>query len=394
MFTTSVRLAAAWLAPLALCLGACSHTPPIPAEALAVPESLFSDAHFAAPTVPVASAPALALTPAMARYLETTVRPQVRRQGARQALLEALFNRKALKLDYDDSVTRTAGEAFDARRGNCLSLLLMTATFAGELGVPVQFRQVMVAPTWARERGVTLLSNHVNLALAEPRAEGSTRVLVAHTADLVVDFLPQREMGRQHAREVALPTVLAMYLNNRAAELLLAGRLDDAYWWVREALHTVPRFTPALSTLALVYLRRGLPEQADAALRLTLAREPEQLNALHNRVAVLDAMGRHAQARALAAQVAARQPDPPFHHFDLGLAAMRAGRFADARDAFAREIRRQPTLHELHHWLAMANWGLRDVRGVRAELERALQLAETDSQRLAYGAKLDALRKL
>ena len=38
------------------------------------------------------------------------------------------------------------------------------------------------------------------------------------------------------AMAVGEDTILAMYMNNRAAEALVRGRVDDAYWLAREAI--------------------------------------------------------------------------------------------------------------------------------------------------------------
>ena len=47
-------------------------------------------------------------------------------------------------------MTRNAAEAFDARSGNCLSLVIMTAAFAKELGLPVRYQNVFVDEAWSR----------------------------------------------------------------------------------------------------------------------------------------------------------------------------------------------------------------------------------------------------
>ncbi len=57
-------------------------------------------------------------------------------------------------------------EAFQARTGNCLSLVIMTAAFAKEVGLPVRFQSVYVPETWSRSGNLYFSSGHVNLASA------------------------------------------------------------------------------------------------------------------------------------------------------------------------------------------------------------------------------------
>ena len=51
----------------------------------------------------------------MRRYLRTEVVSQSKRYGMQDGLIQALYNKAQLKLDYDASSTRNAREAFDAR---------------------------------------------------------------------------------------------------------------------------------------------------------------------------------------------------------------------------------------------------------------------------------------
>jgi len=143
---------------LSALLAACASTSAPPQQ----PERLFADDLFHAPAVKIDAADVFALTPDMAAYLEHDVARLVRTRGRQQGLYEALYTRGQLQLEYDAAKTRNAAEAFAARQGNCLSLVIMTAAFARELGMTVHFRSVMVDETWSRESGLYLVASHVN----------------------------------------------------------------------------------------------------------------------------------------------------------------------------------------------------------------------------------------
>ena len=116
---------------LALMLGACASVPPPGAPG--PPPQLFQDSAFEPPLQPVDVSQVFALSPAMRHYLEVELRPQLRRMGPQRGLVDALYSSAQLRLEYDTGSTRTAAEAFDARAGNCLSLVLMTAALAKHL---------------------------------------------------------------------------------------------------------------------------------------------------------------------------------------------------------------------------------------------------------------------
>ncbi|WP_204315496.1 hypothetical protein, partial [Stenotrophomonas maltophilia] len=82
-----------------------------------------------------------------------------------------------------------------------------------------------------------------------------------------------------------------MYLNNRAAESLAAGKIDDAYWWAREAILTDSRWLAAYNTLAVLYRRKGMHAESVATLRVVLEREPGNTQALSNMILSLRDLG-------------------------------------------------------------------------------------------------------
>ena len=136
-----------------LVLAACA-TPP--GRHATVPVELFDDALFGAPTESVGADRIFALSADMRRYAQTEMTPLIRKHGPQGALVEALYRKGQLKLEYESTVTRNAAEAFEARSGNCLSLVIMTAAFARELGLQVRYQSAYLEETWSR-RGILLL---------------------------------------------------------------------------------------------------------------------------------------------------------------------------------------------------------------------------------------------
>jgi Tfp pilus assembly protein PilF len=366
-----------------LLLTACaSVSPPTPAQ-------LFDDAAFAPPSAPVRADSIFALDDAMRHYLQTEIARQARDKGPRRALFDALYSRGQLKIEYDSSMTRTAIQTYEARTGNCLSLVIMTAALAKEMDLSVQYQSVATDPSWSRSGGLYFSAGHVNVVLG--RRSGETSKYSRETG-MIIDFLPPKEGTAARVAPIEENTVRAMYLNNRAAELLNGGQLDNAYWSARAAVAEDPTFTGAYNTLGVVYKRHGDLEQAQRVFALLLERSPDDLMVMSNLAQTLQAMGRVEQADVLLRRLGRLQPEPPFHFFDLGREAMARHDYTEARRLFAREIERDPYYHEFHFWLAQAELKLGDT----AQAERQLQLAMAGStsrrDESLYAAKLDRLR--
>lgn len=361
---------------LGLLLAACANVPPLTPPA----STLLHDELFEPASVRADPADVFALTPAMRAFADAAIGSLRARQDARRALIAALYDGRQLQLRYDaGSGTRNAAEAYEARAGNCLSLVIMTSAFAKYLGLPVSYRRVNIDASYALVGGLAFASGHVNVVLSRPLAQALT--MRGSDDDLVVDFLPAAEIRHQRSAPIDEQTVLAMYFNNRAAEALAEGRFAESYRWLRAALAQNPRHAPAVNTLAVLYARAGHLQQAEAALRHVLAADPDETAALSNLAGLLRKSGRIAEADAAAVRLTRLQPHRPFHHYELGRRAMDAGAWEQALGQA-----------EVHYWAALAAYRLGDADTAASHLQQAAALGSSPRAQQLYAAKLGWLR--
>lgn len=368
-----------------LLLAACA-SPPVAQR----PESPFRDDLFAPPSVGISASEVFALSSEMRNYLQNEIADQLRTKGPQRGLIDALYDKNQLKLDYDVELTRDAAQTFAARAGNCLSLVIMTAAFAKEMGLPARYQRVLVDDAWSRSGDMYFSSSHINLTLGN--TEIGDHILDDKTAQLTIDFVEPRDMYRRRVREITEDTVVAMYMNNRAAESLARGQVTDAYWWAREAIVQDPRFLSSYNTLGVVYRHHGNLRQAERVLSHVLELEPANTQVMSNLVLVFTDEGRTQDATALSRKLEQLEPFPPFYFFNLGRIAMDQGDYEAARKLFAKEVDRDVYYHEFHFWLAAAYLGLGETRQAREQLALAMETSTTHKQHELYAAKLDRLR--
>jgi Tfp pilus assembly protein PilF len=295
-----------------------------------------------------------------------------------------------LRLDYDSATTRTAAQAFAARSGNCLSLVIMTAALAKYLGLPVTFQSVDVEDSWTRGNSLLLVAGHVNLVIGPrmlDRAGG-----LGNDSTTTIDFLPPQDLRARRVSVISEARVLAMFFNNRAAETMAKGDLDQAYALSKASLMQDPAFPSAQITLGVIYQRRGLMREAEAAFRHALRAEPNNTQALADLAQVLISQGREAEAQQVRQTLARLETYPPFYFFELGRAAVQRGDFEAGRAWRRRELSRDPDYHEVHFWLALAYGGLGDANAARRHLSIALANSTTRGEHDLYAAKLDRLQ--
>jgi tetratricopeptide (TPR) repeat protein len=369
---------------LSLALAACA-APQRPAELA----PLLHDSLFAAPAVTPDAREVFAMSPAMKAYADAELAGALRGLDPRRALIDALYVKDRLRLDYDGSLTRNAAEAFADRAGNCLSLVIMTASFARYLGLPVGFQAVLGDDFYSRGDQLTLASGHVNLVLDQISRSGFGR---EGREALTVDFLSQDDLRGQRTRALEEATVVAMYLNNRAAEFLVDGLLNEAYAFAREALRHDPGFVAVINTLGVIYSRGGHLAPAEAAFRQALVADPGYVSALSYLAHLLKRLGQTEEASALQARKQRLQPVAPFHLFNLGLQAMQARQFPEALELFRRELRLQPFQDEVHFWVAQAYLQLGQQDRATRHLQKAADFSRTRGAQARYAAKLEHLR--
>jgi Tfp pilus assembly protein PilF len=378
------RLLLAWLCVLA---GACATSPE---RAPFAPEAYFDDAAFGHPALPVRAEQVFALSPAMKHYLDVEAAPLLRRHGRQRGLVEVLRSRAHLSLEYDTEVTRTAAEAFDARAGNCLSLVLMSAALAKYLELPIGYQALTGQETWSRNGNLTISNGHVNITVAKR--------LVDRVQSLAADDLVRLDFGLVAAgrgaalRPVSERTIVAMFMNNRAAESLVRGDMATAYAYAREAVRQDMGYPGGLNTLGVIYRQRGLPDRAERAWRQALALDADDRAALDNLAQLYESQGRAGEAAPLRHALQRIEREPPFLQFDLGRAALERGDYDAARGHFERALARDPDYHEFHYWLAVALAGQGDGRGASRHLKQAMDNSTTRRDLELYAGKLDRLK--
>ncbi len=351
--------------------------------------AVFQDELFL-PKSPVISASELfALSPEMRRYLDVELATRLQKQNPAHALHAALYQELELKLKYDADQTLTAQEAFAARAGNCLSLVIMTGALAKGLGLDVYFHAIDVEENWLQKGGLMFSSGHVNVTI------GRNPPLVRMASDmgrfLTIDFAPVAGGGR--AKQLTEQAIVALYMNNRAAENLALGKHREAYWWAKQAIASDSNLLPAYNTLAVIYRNSGQTQLAAATLRSVLLRDPNNIPALSNLAIVLAKLNQTDALTTINARLKKLRRYEPYYFFRQGKLAMQAGNFEVARDLFLREIKRQPDNHQFYFQLALAHAALGDARQTAASLAKALEYSTTLAEQGIYTAKLSRLRQ-
>lgn len=337
------------LAGFLLLLAGCASGPP------AVPDTraLFLDDQFKpVPGLVVESQEQIfALAPELADRLRAQSRQSGSTEQRLKTLLAQIYTDAGIRLDYNVGHSTGAAETWANKRGDCLSLTILAYSAARVLDVEARMQEVPGPALVDRRGDIDFVTGHVNLYVrARNRVSLGSRVF--EPGGFIVDFQPhsaQRNLG------LALEEseVLARFYNNRASEHLAQGQTDEAYLYYRAAASADPRYAPVFSNLAVLYQRKGLHGNAEAALRYAVALKGNSDVALKGLHQLLLSQGRHVQAAEVAQELRKWQDASPYYWLERGRLALNSGDSAGAVDALERAEALSSGFAELHYLLAL-----------------------------------------
>jgi tetratricopeptide (TPR) repeat protein len=371
---------------LTLLLGACTTTPIAPA----VPDGLWQDQAFSydATLVTVSTDSLFALDPDLLRSLRDG-KVAATHAGNRSAhLLELVFGADLKAFAYAGGHSTVAAQTWQNRRGDCLSLSIMSVALARALDLPAQVQEVRVPASFDRRGGVDFLNAHVNVLMRNDRPlRAMNRSLPA--GDIVIDFEPQTGT-RQRGTPLSDRAILSRYLNNIAAEHLAQGNNRLAYAHFKAAIVAEPAYAASYSNLAQLYQRAGLLQGAEALLRQALALNEQSDLALGSLHRLLLSQGRTAEAAVYEERLLAQREQDPYYWLGLGLDQLQQARYPQAVAALERAQALTQGFEEVHRLLAVAYWRAGHTHKARDQLAMLAALNRGDPSVALLSKKFNA----
>lgn len=356
------------LGMFALCaaLAGCASTGPQPHDNVPWHDEAFA---YDAALVTVARESLFALDESVTRELRALPTVAKGSPAARTAeLLTQVFGPEWKAFAYAGGHSTVAAETWRNRRGDCLSLSILTVAIARIVDVPAQIQEVRVPPLFDRRGGVDFVNRHVNVLVRSDRdVHALGRRLPA--GDIVVDFEPQVG-SRQRGRPLGEAQVYARLLNNLGGEHLAGGDTRRAYAYFKRAILADPAYGPGYGNLAQLYLAAGFEPDAEALLRMAITRDDAPYTAMAALQRLLHASGRQQEASLLETELRSRRVQDPYYWLGLGIDRLQGERLDEAIDALERAQSMTSGFDEVHHALAVAYWRAGQRHLARDQLAR------------------------
>ena len=282
-----------------------------------------------------------------------------------QRLVEFLFDPSGLGMTYATDATLTVAQAYRQRKANCLTFTLLTVALAREAGLDAYGQELVDVVSWRAERDIVYGFNHVNAGILI----GQSHYTIDVARDLLVARSPPQRITDEH--------LLALYYNNRAAELLVGASPAVADPYMAMALQLAPHYPSAWANAGVLSLRKGDRATAERDYLKALALDPENSSALVNLMTLYRDGGEEAKRATYARRLEKIQAKDPYFAFVQAEGAAREGDYEAAAQHYRQAIRLYDKEPRFFTGLAHAYQQLGKERAAESALNRAATLGRS-----------------
>lgn len=332
----------AFAAVLALSASASGAEPPAPEEIMAVPPELRAQLHD-----------------------RVTAEGGNERQRF-ERLLEFVLGDHGLALTHGAETTQTAAQTWRDGKVNCLSFSLLFVALAREAGLHADVQEIDEVLVWYKQDGFVYNTSHVNVGV---RIDGRVRTVEVSTAPVIARHGPKVVPDR-HA--------LALFYNNRGAELLAAGEIDSAYRHMQASLDLDPDFASSWNNLGVLHTRNEDLRAAENAYLTALDLDPKHGPTLFNIVGLYRRLGDQERLDTYQRRLEKAQLADPFHQFLLAMESEKRGDYPRAVLHYKRAIRLHRHEELFHFGLARTYFAMGETRRGNRSLARAHEIEKAN----------------
>ncbi|MBD5781666.1 tetratricopeptide repeat protein [Pelagicoccus sp. NFK12] len=230
-----------------------------------------------------------------------------------QRILDALYADDNA-FTYSASETLNAEQAFQERRGNCVSFAMLFVTLAREVGLEARFNQIDYSPTWEEINGIFIETSHINA------------IVTVGGNQYVVEGLPEyAEVASRSRNPVSDQRVLSHYYNNSGLLALARDNIESAKAFIDRAIEIDPSNSIAWQNLGLYHFRQGNRKDGETARLNAANRSSQSASVCYLLSQYYEQTGDHAKAERFAKLGAKRSKKNPFFHYKQSRDALAAG---------------------------------------------------------------------
>ncbi|MFT6406749.1 MAG: tetratricopeptide (TPR) repeat protein [Arenicella sp.] len=299
-----------------------------------------------------------------------------RHRSARE-LAQWLMDPNGHNLSYDISANLTPAQAFEQRRGNCLSFTLLLVELAAELEINLRVNKVDLPDMWGQDSQDDLIFyRHVNAVF---KTVHSTQIFDLAMEEYKQGF-PQRLISKREAA--------ALLFSNIGIEHLKKNNVDNAIHYLSLSASVYPSNPDMWINLAAAYKHIGMLDFAEKLYLQAFAINDKNSLAASNLERLYSQQGRKVVAQRFQKLAARARKRNPYLHYQNAEDAYKAKDYRSASKSIKKAIHlhaEDPDFYELSSRIKQVI--NKHVAAIK-DLEKAHNLSATIEERGRYANKV------
>jgi len=302
--------------------------------------------------------------------------PQKLRSNVAVAIANWLVDEDGYAMQYAKGANLTPIEAFQQKRGNCLSFTMLLVALGKELDIEIQFNAVDIPDTYGLDEELGMVYyRHINGVLKRPH--------VKHIFDLAMGEYdtgyPQRVISEQQA--------MALFYNNLAIDALGKGELQEAQHRVKTSIALSPDNADLWVNLGVVLKRSKQPNLAKKSFQHAFNLDRNNAAAASNLERFYREQGSTLKAATYLRKANRARRSNPYYHYQTALDDYRKQHYRNALRSTKRAItlhNKDPRFFELKSLISQQQ---HNYKSALKSLDKAHKLASNAQQRGKYATK-------
>ncbi|MBA6411061.1 hypothetical protein H4J63_17460 [Pseudoalteromonas sp. 5Ae-yellow] len=286
--------------------------------------------------------------------------------------------------------TLTSAQALKLSQGNCISLTVLTQSYAQALGLETSFQEVTSQPVYAKENNVVYVASHFRTRVYAPKVEKKDDNIVEFfRAGTLIDYFPTRRSF--YSSSADYNDLVSKFYSNLAATALAGKQLDIAYSLILQANKYTPNDPELFNIAGILHRRAGDVKNAELIYETAFNNQVLSINLLSNYQLLAKQLGKNELAEKLAKHLVNKEKDP----YELLVVAkndLQSGLIGKAKNHLEQAIAKAPYIAELYLELAKIHYQQGNSRQTKNLLEKAIKFERDDQKHDVYQAKLLSLQ--
>ncbi|ATC83923.1 tetratricopeptide repeat protein [Pseudoalteromonas agarivorans] len=286
--------------------------------------------------------------------------------------------------------TLTSKQVIERAQGNCISLAVLTQSYATLLGLDTSFQEMTSEPVYAKEGNLVYIANHFRTKVYAPKEETDDNYIVFIRPGTLIDYFPTR--GSFYSGSATYNDLLSKFYSNLAATALAKNNLNKAYSLIMQANRFTPNDAELFNIAGVLHRRAGDLKSAHMIYQTALDRNDISINLINNYQILAKELGDKTLEKRLASQLVDKEKDP-YELLVIAKNNLHQGKVTQAKKQLELAIAKAPYISELYLELAKIRYQQGNTAQTQSLLEKAIQYERNKEKLNVYQAKLASLNK-